>query len=403
MSEVQFQPAVTAGPSGVLLRAVFLACSWTWCIGMWLPVYLCMEFGWPGWVAFLVPNCIGAAAVGVVLRSRADSERLESKHPAAMRWFSIITVAFHIVFLSAIFPAALESIGVREASVTRWFGLMVAATVAVVFAIDLDTRRWRQLGAVVYLASMVCLILTAKLGQPGTLAIPPGDGPGRLCGLSSAFPVIALGFLLCPILDLTFHRVRRESGDRQGSYAFIIGFAFFFPPLVAFTLLYAGGYGNGLFHWLIALHIVLQSLFTIGVHLRELAARQRVLTSAPGTPWHRRPLLVRVYPAVGIAMFILYALTVRGDSPLHAVHRQMYELFMSMYGLVFPGYVWIVMIGRGVAMRARVAAWVLACLLAAPIYWVGYIQQHYAWLLGGVGVVLAAPLALRVLRGSGAR
>jgi hypothetical protein len=366
---------------------------------MWLPVYLCQEFGWPGWVAFIVPNCIGAAAVGVVLRSRADSERMEAKHPAVMRWFSIVTVAFHVVFLVAVFPPALEAIGMRSAGIGSWYALAFIAVLLAAFAINLETRRWLQVAAGVYIASMACLILTVQFGEPGTLAIPTDSGPGKLQGLAAAFPVIALGFLLCPMLDLTFHRVRRETEGRAGSYAFILAFVLAFPPLVGFTLLYAGGYQNRLFHGFVVLHILLQSSFTIGVHLRELVARYHWLEGGPRTVWYRRPLVARVLPEIALAVFVLAVLFTYKTDPLFRFHRQLYELFMSMYGLVFPAYVWIVMIERGLPMRPRVIAWLVACAIAAPMYWVGYIQQHYVWLLPGVGVVLVAPLALRVLRG----
>ena len=45
----------------------FCAASWTWCIGMFFPLLLLRDFGWPGLVAFLVPNVIGCAGFGYVL------------------------------------------------------------------------------------------------------------------------------------------------------------------------------------------------------------------------------------------------------------------------------------------------------------------------------------------------
>ena len=41
------------------LWAFFLACSWTWCVGMFLPVLLVRNWGIWGWVVFAVPNVIG--------------------------------------------------------------------------------------------------------------------------------------------------------------------------------------------------------------------------------------------------------------------------------------------------------------------------------------------------------
>ena len=46
---------------------LFCASSWTWCIGMYLPVLLLRHFGWPGVLAFVVPNVAGCVAFGYVL------------------------------------------------------------------------------------------------------------------------------------------------------------------------------------------------------------------------------------------------------------------------------------------------------------------------------------------------
>src|SRR5258706_13400931 len=82
-----------------LLWAFLLACSWTWCIGMFLPVLLVRNWGIWGWVVFAVPNVIGAAAMGFVLRSRQSSEDILINHRPAMAIFSLITIAFHIYFV----------------------------------------------------------------------------------------------------------------------------------------------------------------------------------------------------------------------------------------------------------------------------------------------------------------
>src|SRR5215212_2198252 len=82
-----------------LLWAFFLACSWTWCVGMFLPVLLVRNWGIWGWVVFAVPNVIGAAAMGFVVRSRQQSEDILTTHRSAVAVFSLITIAFHIYFV----------------------------------------------------------------------------------------------------------------------------------------------------------------------------------------------------------------------------------------------------------------------------------------------------------------
>src|SRR3954451_20258322 len=82
-----------------LLWAFFLGCSWTWCIGMFLPVLLMRNWGVWAWVAFAVPNVIGAAAMGFVIRSRQVSEDILINHKTAIGVFSLVTIAFHIYFV----------------------------------------------------------------------------------------------------------------------------------------------------------------------------------------------------------------------------------------------------------------------------------------------------------------
>ena len=45
-----------AGPIG---WAAFLASSWTWCIGMFLPVLMIRDYGGWGWAVFALPNILG--------------------------------------------------------------------------------------------------------------------------------------------------------------------------------------------------------------------------------------------------------------------------------------------------------------------------------------------------------
>jgi hypothetical protein len=67
-----------------------------------------------------------------------------------------------------------------------------------------------------------------------------------------------------------------------------------------------------------------------------------------------------------------------------------YRLFMACYGLLFPAYVWMVM------MRERAWVWlVLVVAVAAPFYWIGFIERQAVWLLGGVMIVVIGGFAPR--------
>src|SRR4051812_32860256 len=97
MSLVQSDAPATeqrAGARGWLGWAVYLATSWTWCIGMFLPVLLVRDYGTWGWFVFALPNVVGAAAMGWILRTREQSVRIVDQHRFACLAFSFVTITF---------------------------------------------------------------------------------------------------------------------------------------------------------------------------------------------------------------------------------------------------------------------------------------------------------------------
>src|SRR5204862_2209590 len=78
--------------------AVYLGMSWTWCIGMFLPVLLIRDYGVWGWIIFAAPNVLGAAAMGWVIHDAHASERMVTAHRTMLAAFSFVTVSFQIFF-----------------------------------------------------------------------------------------------------------------------------------------------------------------------------------------------------------------------------------------------------------------------------------------------------------------
>lgn len=369
------------GTLGILLRAVFLACSWTWCLGMFFPTYMIADFGFWGWVAFVVPNVIGAGAMGAVLGSVRASESMVSHHTPAMRWFSIATIMFHLYFLSA-FLGAVHTVAAGPV-------IAVAALVAGLLLAAMPLRGWWAGGVVVYLISAAAAAL-AWMSDGAALTLPTMDGRHGLMELGFAVPVLAFGFALCPYLDLTFHRVRRETPGRQGALAFWIGFVVFFPPLVTLTMLYRDRIAG----W-ITVHIAVQSTFTIGAHLRELfivgvLRRNDEFARKPAQRSALTAAAVTALVAMPLAGVLLNQLGLFRDA--YAWRRLGYESFMSLYALVFPAYVWIVVIERGLTRAVRLGLFTAAVVLASPCFWMGYIEQVYWWLVPGVLGVVALPV-----------
>jgi hypothetical protein len=177
--------------------ALFLGSSWTWCIGMFLPVIFIRHLGIWGWIVFAVPNVIGAAAMGWVLSEPGKSERIVHDHAAACSAFSAVTIAFHVFFLLWFVP--------------RLIGLPLTAAALALASIYLLLTAWRQswdlpTAAIVWIFSVACALLF--LSRSGGTHI-------RMTGSESSFnsiwlaPVCIFGFLLNPYLDLTFHRARQ--------------------------------------------------------------------------------------------------------------------------------------------------------------------------------------------------
>ena len=56
-----------------LAWGIFLGVSWTWCIGMFLPVLLLRDLGPGAFVVFAVPNVIGLYLLAPVVRREMNS------------------------------------------------------------------------------------------------------------------------------------------------------------------------------------------------------------------------------------------------------------------------------------------------------------------------------------------
>lgn len=397
-----------------LLRALFLACSWTWCIGMFLPVLLVRDFGWPGWVAFALPNVIGAMSVGFVFRARGSAALAAHRHALMLRLFSVVTVVFHVAFLSWLLTLAFPFLAVQQNPVTvsgvsvvpdsmgdgaaaAWITgslLLVALVLS-----SVRTAGWMLGALAVYAASLSLAALAWRTGGESvfSMAHPTGDEP--FPAILGATPLLALGFLACPHMDLTILRTRHELPGSAGTRAFVLGFGVFFLSMIALTLAYAPGFlveGASAF---VVGHIAAQSLFTIAAHLRELRTGSIERDRAAGFA-----------PLLGLTLVLSVCALSAAWLSFTGRGQMMYELFLAPYALVFPAYAWIVMVPhrrltRGVGWeatkRARLALFVVAVGAASPLLWIGAVGEPKRWLLAGVGAVIVgvAPVGLWFVRG----
>jgi hypothetical protein len=224
--------------------------------------------------------------------------------------------------------------------------------------------------------------------QTGWMGLMPAAvevSPQALGGLGAT---CLLGFLLCPYLDSTFYRPLERLSPRQSAGAFTAGFGFLFLYMIFMSLVYA----PFLLDWFagkpvsasllkgIGIHFIVQLATTMAFHLR--ASDRRIMIS-----------LGSILLAGGIAGLSYLLQKFTNLCPGGAGYR----LFMSFYGLVFPAYVWLCMLPAGsrrVPSRREWVVFSLAIVLAAPMYWLAFIENRMVWAIPGVGLVLLARLLI---------
>ncbi len=377
-------------PSNPIVWGAYLACSWTWCIGMFMPVLLLRDFGWLGFIVFAVPNVIGAAAMGWVLKSRADSESMVRRHPAAIWWFSAVTIAFHVYWVLWVFQYLRMALPMSQ---NASYGVL-AAFIAFWLVSKRSSyfRRMPQLATVLWIFSF--LVLAATFVLPDLK--PIGDRfhqahPSNAMGLFM-LPISVFGFMLCPYLDVTFHHARQQLDTRpRGRIGFTLGFGLMFALMIVLTTRYApmlidamnGQVSNPTqTAWIGAVllaHILFQWVFTVQVHLDQVKS----LPTDKVPPYR---MFIGIGLGAGMLGFFAHNL------PDHASllgGEIVYRGFLGAYGLVFPTYVlYRIAMAHGGAKPLSFGAMWTAIVLATPMFWMGFMEGQSVWLAPGIAIVL---------------
>lgn len=371
---------------------LFAASSWAWCIGLFLPVVLRRLMGWPGFLAFAIPNVLGCAAFGFVI-DRARSRRLVREHRGAMVAFSAVTIAYQLLLAGwtgrvAIGGPLAASLGGAGVWVGAGVGMLAAVLVggAVAFARD-RTITWIAVAAWLFSAAALSIGIARASGgeRLDPAALVPELDAAQVWWL---LPTLLAGFLLCPYLDLTFHRALRRGPRRRTFATFGVAFAILIV-LVAWladpSAFDSSGIGLPLLPIILA-QLWIQLGFTCGAHMREIAGALRRRTSGP-----------RTAPVVAIAVVAGLLL----GTPLVADEAN-YLRMLGWYGLVFPAYVTVAMIGLRRAPDA-LAWWLVAgaALVGLPFLEVGFGERTLVWTTGStLALVLAGLIASRFRRRS---
>jgi hypothetical protein len=244
----------------------------------------------------------------------------------------------------------------------------------------LPLRAWPWLAVIVYGVSITALLMIGL--EPLAAIGSTGDQPSRDVLLMA--PTIAFGFLLCPYLDLTFHRAVQESPSRHSFAVFGVAFAVMLILTATYRALSRTpidelfGIGSITGRLVIA-HLFAQMLFTIGAHSRELRVQRSVASML-------RPSGALVLPLLGLVPIALGAV-------LHwsyAMHEQMYVRWLVFYGLIFPAYV-LVFIGPWRAKRmtmTNLGQLAVALIAFIPLFELGFMHHWTAALLPPVVLLM---------------
>ncbi|MFO0858780.1 MAG: hypothetical protein U0640_15655 [Phycisphaerales bacterium] len=375
--------------------AAFLACSWTWCIGMFLPVLLLRDMGLGSFLVFALPNCIGAAAFAWWMRDAETSRAFVRVHARQIRWFSYVTIAFQWFFGAWM---------LRGLGLSPWTLGVIAAGAGVFFLLPqslMDDKRRRLVSVLVWAISVALLVGWAVMNPADAtlkdLPAPALTGNGHLGPLLG---VCMFGFMLCPLMDGTFHLVMQRTARPKATFG--LGFLILFAAMIVGTLFYGafmvketatGGWTLAPFNApkLVLIHIAIQLAYTLAVH-------ERAALSIRG--WNdagARPNSTFIASIAGILLAIVAPMILITIPKVDlSMSEVVYRGFMVFYGLVFPVYVVGCVLplknkDRGFTSK-RGLALVGVCLLAMPFYCMGFILREREYLYYGfcIAVILGS-------------
>jgi len=355
--------------------SVYLAMSWTWCIGMFMPVLIMRELGFIGVITFAAPNILGAAAMGWIIRDRDQSHAMIQGNRLACVWFSLITIVYQAFFAAWM--------------IRKIAGPSAGAEVVAVFLAFWLILKWRNGGQ--FLSVMLALAISAAVMAWGfwrgdlPYIAHPVEGT-RLAAIDNLWlaPAWFFGFLCCPYLDLTFHAARQSLPRTQSRIAFTLGFAVLFPLVLLLTVSYSGWLVIGFdrlkypqLAFILATYLIVQSCLTCALHVQQISRVERKF----------RPGQFFAFSALLIAA-VLLGIWDRGEFKYNgiALGELIYRAFMGFYGLVVPAYVWL----RLLPPRRSILRVCTVIAIAAPLYWLGFAGEQMPFIIPGILVVVLA-------------
>jgi len=329
---------------------------------MFLPIILIHRYGWLGFLIFSIPNVLGCAAFGYVLKTPERSREMVEKYKTPITFFAIVTIAFHIFFIAILAQVYLENF---SHLISIWLPLTTLSVGACLAF--LPTKLWPILAVAIWVFSAAVSTTLVPFNE-----IPQGYLPWQEA--IWLLPITTFGFFLCPYLDPTFHTALQNSPSKHSFGVFGITFIVMIGITTAYigmgqpstaTTIYA-------MSTLLGLHLAFQTIFTIGAHIKEgfrIGSRRSKLC-----------FIILLIFACLLAEGVAHRMGIGSSSEKWIPQWQDdYLRFFVFYGLIFPGIVAVFILSKKVFTPLRTIMFVLAALFSLPLLELGYLQGR-AWL-----------------------
>ena len=346
--------------STTLRYSFYLACSWLWCLGGFFPLILNRDYGWPALAAFTIFNVGGAIAMGFYFKNSTQQQAFETRHKPAIAWFSYITIAYQLFFIG-------------------WLGSVIGqiwllpVLLLLAFAMYVSRAAITHIAVAVFILSIGLFI--AFMGS----GLPPIDISAKQYWPHALLP-LAIGFVLSPYLDITFHRAYKDSSSPKLTFA--LGFGVLFLSLLGFVFFYSSSLSEVFFAqalipapiiYPIIGFLLLQVAFTVAAHAAELVSQNFVKPS-----WLGGTITTFSLVCIGVLTLVKDTAIPWLNLP---IEETIYKSFLFFYSLVFPLYL---LLGK----HKKTYLWVLA--ICTPAYSVGFLiggEQSFSL---SVGVAILA-------------
>lgn len=340
---------------------------------MFLPVILQKDFGNGAWLFFIICNVVGATAFPFFINSCEKSKLFVQTHDAACALFSAITIIFQLFFIGWV----LSYLSIIEIG---WALLFIG----MLFLIIQYTGF--SIASVLVWGLSLLVFLAYSMSQPNILIMQ--KLADQLFAVNSqalyALPLLVLGFLLCPYLDLTFHKVvqaahtKSEQGNR---ISFLIGFPFLFTMLMIFSLIYTDMAGQILLsprELFVQYAPIIKALFFYFI-------MQASFTSM--AHWIEMKKYISYKKKLTIISIIIFTMAVAFFNSV-LINETAYRFFMAFYGVIAPAYIWIVAFNKKRVPKNILIVSTILSLAISAIPLLLPTPQYYFCYLVAVTIVL---------------